>query len=373
MSSGAKSTLKVKNGDFSNDKYKRRHAIYVGMHMADIVLNPSSDPGIPQDSPANQFNLAPPPVVPPGSDPELERAFDAQGNFVSPIDAQLQPSPLQAAVEKARATGSVSMPGTSDWRVRLALAPKADYLYKAATPGILAPLKQTNGVIFPYTPSIQVNYLANYEPASIVHSNYKILQYQSSAVDSISISCDFTAQDNFEACYLLAVIHFFRSVTKMFYALDQNPSAGVPPPLCYLYGLGAFQFNRHPLVVNAFTYSLPEDVDYIKTMSITGPNTNNSSASAKEPSDTGASSSPSLQRLQQSGNRTAPGGNASAPNFTYNPAAIEVPTYVPTRMKIQITALPIVSRNDISNTFSLREYANGGLLRGTERNGGGIW
>ena len=28
----------------------------------------------------------------------------------------------------------------ADWRVRMSLAPTADYLYKAPTPGILAPL-----------------------------------------------------------------------------------------------------------------------------------------------------------------------------------------------------------------------------------------
>jgi hypothetical protein len=42
-------------------------------------------------------------------------------------------------------------------------------------------------------------------------------------------------------------------------------------------------------------------------------------------------------------------------------------------MQIQISAVPIVTRNDISNKFSLTEYATGKLLRGTQRQGGGIW
>jgi hypothetical protein len=108
---------------------------------------------------------------------------------------------------------------STDWRVRLALAPGANYLYAADDPGILAPLSQktgTSGVIFPYTPIINVTYAANYTPQDIIHSNYKVYQYQNSSVDSVSITGTFTCQDVFEANYLLAVIHFFRSMTKMF-------------------------------------------------------------------------------------------------------------------------------------------------------------
>jgi hypothetical protein len=46
---------------------------------------------------------------------------------------------------------------------------------------------------------------------------------------------------------------------------------------------------------------------------------------------------------------------------------------VPTKIQIQITAVPIVTRNDISNNFNLADYASGELLRGSRRNGGGIW
>jgi hypothetical protein len=42
-------------------------------------------------------------------------------------------------------------------------------------------------------------------------------------------------------------------------------------------------------------------------------------------------------------------------------------------MQIAIAAVPIVSRNDISNRFSLRDYATGGLLQGSKTGTGGIW
>jgi hypothetical protein len=74
--------------------------------------------------------------------------------------------------------------------------------------------------------------------------------------------CTFTAQDTGEANYLLAVITFFKSVTKMFYG--QDAERGAPPPLVYLSGLGEYQFNEHPCVVSQFNYNLPSDADYIR-------------------------------------------------------------------------------------------------------------
>jgi len=249
-----------------------------------------------------------------------------------------------------------------DWRVRLHLAPEANakYLYNVATAGdILFPLKQTKGVIFPYTPGINVQYIGGYTPSEIVHSNYKILQYKGSSVDQVTITCEFTAQDNSEANYLLAVIHFFKSVTKMFYGNDQNPNPGVPPPLCYLTGLGQFQFNNHALVVSGFTYDLPTDVDYIRssaptTISGTPVNAYNQGVGA---ADTAT-------------NRTAVngvpiGGKPAAPMFNQQSTYLSNSnvTYVPTKMKMTITCLPVVSRNEVSKNFSLRDYATGKLLR----------
>jgi hypothetical protein len=255
-----------------------------------------------------------------------------------------------------------------DWRVRLSLAPSANYLYKVpkGSAGILEPLQATDGVIFPYTPQIQVNYQANYEPSDLTHSNYKIFQYKNSGVDSISISCDFTAQDTYEANYLLAVIHFFRSVTKMFYGQDQNPKPGTPPPLCYLSGLGAFQFDAHPLAITSFNYSLPSDVDYIRAGAVT--------AAAGDPRY--ASNVPDNSSNNTITNRLGigirPGGKLPAPIFTTPPGTVD-PTYVPTKIQMTIGAVPIVTRNDISNNFSLEKYATGALLRGSRRQGGGIW
>jgi len=292
-----------------------------------------------------------------------ENVFDPTGNQGAPRGLSTS---LADTRGKATSQDVANFQAKPDWRVRLSLAPGATYLYKAATPGILAPLAATDGVIFPYTPAISVQYAANYDNTDLTHSNYKFFTYRGSAVDSVNITCDFTAQDTFEANYLLAVIHFFRSVTKMFYGQDQNPKIGTPPPLCYLSGLGAFQFDAHPLAVTGFNYTLPTDVDYIRAGSTPTP-AGVSRAPANQPIN---SYSPSGYRAAANG--VVPGGGVAPPQFT-PPAGSRDVTYVPTKMSISIQAVPIVTRNDISNKFSLTEYATGKLLRGTQRQGGGIW
>jgi hypothetical protein len=277
----------------------------------------------------------------------------------------------QDARSQAVKADQVSQEIEQDWRVRLSLAPNSNYLYNVTEDtetgtyaGILAPLKNTKGVIFPYTPGIQVQYAASYPDQRLIHTNYKIFQYQGSSVDQVTISCDFTAQDTVEANYLLAVIHFFRSLTKMFYGQDQDPNPGTPPPMCFLSGLGEFQFNKHPLVVSGFTYDLPTDVDYIRASSTT-----TLSGVSKESYQVPKSSVTSPSNTRKAINRIPTGGQPFQPVFATpaNYLINKTPTYVPTKMKMLITCIPIVTRNDISRRFSLKEYANGKLIQG------GIW
>lgn len=277
------------------------------------------------------------------------------------IEEPALPGEIFDAQTQATAQDEAQFAAAKDWRVRLALAPGSDYFYNGDDAGIMGPLKDTDGVIFPYTPAISVNYTAKYDESNIVHSNYKVYQYSSSAVEQVSITGDFTCQDVKEAQYLLAVIHFFRSMTKMFYGQDKKPRNGTPPPLCYIYGMGGYQFAAHPLAITSFSYSLPQDVDYIKT---TG------SAAAGPSTPVNKSGSSITNRLKQIG--AAVGGFKPGAAFSTasNNATV---TWVPTRIQLAITCLPIMSRNQVSNNFSLEKYASGNLLLGTQNKGGGFW
>ena len=47
-----------------------------------------------------------------------------------------------------------------EWRVRVSVSPGASILYRDANPGVMAYLKDTDGVIFPYAPQVTVSYSA---------------------------------------------------------------------------------------------------------------------------------------------------------------------------------------------------------------------
>jgi hypothetical protein len=291
---------------------------------------------------------------------EAEAQDEAARNTASMAAAEFGLQNVSAGTNAARNSGGTyqtEIPKIKDWRFRISIASNTNYLYNSPTPGILSPLKATNGVIFPYTPNISVTYAANYEPGDLAHSNYKNYTYRNSSVENISITGEFTAQDTTEANYLLSVIHFFRSATKMFYGKDVGPIRGIPPPLCYLNGHGDYAFNKHAVVITSFTLIYPPDVDYI--IARPPPNTSNTI-----PGTTGDS------RLIN--NRLAPGGLTKQPQWATD-STTELGTRIPTRMQIQLQCLPIVSRKNVSNNFSLEKYASGELLLGNKNISGGFW
>lgn len=261
---------------------------------------------------------------------------------------------------------------TRDWRVRLSLAKGAPYLYNAAASGdLLFPLRLTDGIIFPYTPQVTTSYQTNYNKTPLTHSNHQGLFYQNSAVASTQITGTFTAQDTKEADYLLATIHFLRTVGKMFYG--QDDFAGAPPPLLFLSGFGEYQFNNHPCLLEGFTYSLPSDVDYIRARSTNQVNLNllqRRNRQQATPYNSIASIENRLSQLYEltTGlfSKVSPGANPGQQTSTNRAYELggDNPTYVPTKIEIQITLLPIQTRSQISKQFSVTEFARGNLLRG---------
>ena len=346
-------------------------------------VSPAVNPQVPGNYPGtvqNPAQLTPPGVavdVPEPVDPAVNPqvapvSYDSFGNPTpvgSPAARSADISAAQAAADQTAAgANNANLQGqiqaqsnqdnAGDWRVKLRLAPSANYLYKAKEPGILQALAVTNGVVFPYTPKISTSYTATYNPYDLTHSNVRGYFYQGSHVGEVKINAVFTAQDTSEANYLLAVIHFFRSVTKMFYGQDQQ-YRGSPPPLVFLQGLGEYQFSNHPCVVSQFDYTLPDDVDYIRARSVSVSGTNLLQRRARSDNGFGAEST-SADRLESAG-LTAGG--------LYIPPApptlgVESPTYVPTKMEIAITLLPIQTRAQVSQQFSLEKFGNGNLQKG---------
>lgn len=255
------------------------------------------------------------------------------------------PGELSAAVSYPQAA--------QDWRVRISLAPGANYFYKDPSNSLLSPLTESGtasnsldsaiggafgtlfgagssgqrriGVVFPYTPTITVTHTANYTAQKLTHNNYTNYFYDNSEVQPITISGEFTVQNVNEGQYLLATVYFFRSITKMFFGQDQQ--AGNPPPIVYLNGYGQYYLPNVPCVCTSFSHTMPDAVDYID--------------------------------VPQSG------------IGFYDPSRINPvlnSTRLPTTSTVSVTLQPVYSRVSQSQGFSLNDFARGALVnaRGTQ-------
>jgi hypothetical protein len=242
--------------------------------------------------------------LPPGADYSM---LPNSGSSMSPFDTQ-------------------SLSGSKEEHRVIVTDPSGHLVGSSA---ITAPLNEFGGVLFPYTPQITFNHRAIYEGESLVHTNYEQLYYRNSAVDTIQISGKFTASDQTEARYIMAVIQFFRAATKMFYGRDGL--AGTPPPILRLDGYGNLMMDHLPVACVDFNFNLPEDVDYIAT-----------SAGPSYASKTAA-------------------GQAATGNYTM----------VPTLLQINVGFKLVYSRTRLSNGYGTDAFVQGALITNNKAGNGG--
>jgi hypothetical protein len=309
------------------------------------------------------LQFAPDPVDDPDAAFADEDEGEGEGDETAADIEDAEQGAAMAALARAQQQATIQQrydqTTQGDWRVRIRLLPGADYLYRDTSNQLLAPLRASDGVIFPYVPTVNTSYVANYAKYDLTHSNYRGYFYTNSAVNEIAINGVFTAQDTQEALYLLAVIHFFRSITRMFYGKDLK--RGTPPPMVELSGFGEYQFNRHPCLISAFNYDLPNGVDYIR---VNPSNQGLSLAPRQSLSNTNFTMIEEIRRstLGLFPGATGPSRDLGVVNQTVSGTGQT--TYVPTKMEIKITLYPVQTRQQVSQQFSLRQFANGSLLRG---------
>jgi hypothetical protein len=216
-------------------------------------------------------------------------------------------------ISRAVIASSNSVSDASDWRVSISIP---DVILDNGD--ILAPLRESSGssafntgnrMIFPFNPSVLLSHSANYSSVHPTHTNYPYNAYETSQVDAITITGEFFQENENDAKYWIACLHFLRSATKMFYG-NSSP-LGNPPVVCRLNGYGKHILNNMPVVITNFTTDLPVDVDYIQC-TVNG-----------------------------------------------------LPNYVPTQSSITVTLQPQYARRSQSG-FSLNQYASGGHIGGDE-------
>jgi hypothetical protein len=172
----------------------------------------------------------------------------------------------KAAAEKAKQEATVKtspdMSPFSDWRVRIRPMRGTDIFGDGF-------LKETfsvtdNSVIFPYTPgSFPLSVSADYSQQAMAAVNQDFYAYQRTQMPTITASSMFSSQTVNQAKYALAVIHFFRSITKMRYG-EKDKNAGEPPPRVFLDAFGQYNIRSLPVYITGFSYDLPDSVNYTK-------------------------------------------------------------------------------------------------------------
>lgn len=291
----------------------------------------------------------------------------------------------QTSIGFKSAGGTVA--ADSDWRVRVSLSTSNAIFYNDSTNTMMKPLTETNGVIFPYTPTVNLSHTATYNPQQLAHSNYALQFYQGSEVSDITIQGEFTVQNQTEGQYLLAAIYFFRSASKMFFGLDEQ-TGGNPPPIVYLDGYGEHYFPHVPCVLTSFSHTMPNDADYIEipvTTTSLVETTNTPMTDVTNPMVGGNYGTVDLATNSITGSN----GETYAPNFnatvtdqaalataqaaaattSYSYSTSTKTTRLPTISTVSINLRPVYSRKSLHDQFTLKDFAAGRLVKG---NGGYI-
>ena len=221
-----------------------------------------------------------------------------------------------------------------DWRCRLSMP--SHPLFSSSP--VLSPIRQSNGLVWPYTPTVSIIHSAQYNPISHTHTNYPFQSYRNSTVDQINVNGQFFVETEEEGKYWIAMLHFLRSVTKMAYGNNNGDIQGSPPPVMRFSGYGDYVFNNVPVVVQQFTVDLSPDTDYISV------NVDSGAGNALD------EISAAFDALDWAG--------ASVPSFGGGGQV-----HVPISSLVNVTLVPAYSRREQAK-FSLKDFVNGGLVKG---------
>ena len=267
---------------------------------------------------------------------------------------------VEGAGDIVSAVAAFSDDNPNDWRVRLSLPTWPSF---RSSP-VLAPLKDAGGLIFPYTPTIKMASSARYTPISTVHTNYTFQAFQNSDPGEITITAPMFCEDATQGLYWIAMVHYLRSLTKMFAGNDAK--AGNPPPLVFLNGYGNYVFKNVPVVVKSFSTNLDKDCDYIgvDVVGSAAGEVQGVADSLGGLADTLGGAIPNLSGITSTVSSIAGGVGQIAGvlgTFGVGGSVSGGVAHVPTKSSFSITLIPVYSRNS-AKRFSLDRFVQGGYL-----------
>jgi hypothetical protein len=156
---------------------------------------------------------------------------------------------------------------SNDFRAKLQAKPGAIqeiYGIKNDSANLLGPIARSNGMIMPYTPAIQVNQaVVDYAQYNLPQTNFDYFAFSRRSSPTFSVTAPYTAQDQEEARYMLAVIHFLRTVTMSYYGIQNKEKRGIPPPVLLFSAYGPYMYEKVPVLVRNVSFGLDQEIDYV--------------------------------------------------------------------------------------------------------------
>lgn len=206
----------------------------------------------------------------------VNKRMGAESEFGSAYDAFLGTGGTNAA--RIKEYESEELKESYDWRARLRPKKGGERMFygldKFEAAGknasqhdyLMKPIFESGGLIWQYTPSVYQQASAEYSTqGNFQGSNYPINTFVSSRPADISVTGEFTCNDQYEARYFLAMQMFLKVATKAHFGdvsvADGN--YGMPPPVLLFEYLGDHGFNKVPVVVTNYSIEYARDVDYV--------------------------------------------------------------------------------------------------------------
>lgn len=199
----------------------------------------------------------------------------------------------------------------------------------------LYPLTLTNGLVFPYNPTISESLGTRYDTTELIHANESIHTFKNNENVRITLSeCIWTSETWDQAVYTLGVIHFFRSYRLMDFGQGKS---GRPPSPMWFSAYGNYLYTNVPVLIERVEMAFPADIDYV---GVPNPGTTSYQNQVLQYS-TSASSGTSNSLISQTG------------DFTWIP------------IKFTVSAISMVVQNSVqywTQEFDLTMFKNGQLI-----------
>jgi len=125
------------------------------------------------------------------------------------------------------------------------------------------PIGGLTKLVFPFTPQIEYSADVKYDTYNTTHTNYQLNGYIRTDNPVISMTCKFSAHTTEHFKISEFALRFLRTYTKMNYG-RQDYDRGQTPRILRFFAHGNSMFNNVPVVINKFSMTFPEDVDYVK-------------------------------------------------------------------------------------------------------------